>query len=156
MGDSIIPIDFPFVAFLIRIKLLKNYIKKIYLKRYPVIPSKGSVESKLETMRKYKFTLAIEPYIGDPKMVLEKIFDPMLVGSIPIYYGNKIKEIPEDTYIRINEKTNADELISFLESMNEEQLNNYRKRIFEFLISNKSKKFRFSTYANQIINTINN
>ena len=105
-------------------------------------------------MRKYKFALAIEPYIGEPKMVLEKIFDPMLVGSIPIYYGNKIKEIPEDTYIRINDKTNTDELISFLESINEEELNNYRKRIFEFLISNKPTKFRLSNFANQIINII--
>ena len=59
-------------------------------------------------MSKYKFSLAIEPYIGEPKMVLEKIIDPMLVGSIPIYYGNTIKENPEDTYIRINDKTNAD------------------------------------------------
>ena len=153
-GKSIIPIDFPFIAFIIRINFLKNFIKRIYDKRYPVIPNKGKVKSKLETMRKYKFALAIEPYIGEPKMVLEKIFDPMLVGSIPIYYGNKIKEIPEDTYIRINDKTNTDELISFLESINEEELNNYRKRIFEFLISNKPTKFRLSNFANQIINII--
>lgn len=153
-GEGTIPIDFPFIALIIRINFLKNFIKEIYRKKYPLIPNKGSVASKLKIMSNYKFSLAIEPYIGEPKMVLEKIFDPMLVGSIPIYYGNKIKEIPEDTYIRINEKTNADELISFLESINEVELNNYRKRIFEFLISNQARKFRFSYYANQILDTI--
>ena len=149
-----IPIDFPFLSVVIRIKFLKNFVKKIYRKRYPAIQNKGSVESKLETMSKYKFSLAIEPFIGEPRMVLEKIFDPMLVGSIPIYYGNKIKEIPDDIYIRINKETNADELIDLLESIPEEDLIKYRERIFEFLISDRARKFRFSYFANKIINAL--
>ena len=81
-------------------------------------------------------------------MVLEKIFDPMLVGSIPVYYGNEIQEIPEDIYIRIDEKTNPNELMNYLESINEEELINYRKRIYEFLISNKANRFRFRYSSN--------
>ena len=52
-------------------------------------------------------------------------------------------------------KTNPDELISYLESINEVELNNYRKRIFEFLISSKARKFRFSYYKSNYNTIIN-
>ena len=64
------------------------------------------------------------------------------------------KEIPADTYIRIDEKTNPIELINYLESINEEELINYRKRIYKFLISNNANRFRFKYLANQIIDVL--
>ena len=84
-------------------------------------------------------------------MVLDKIFDPMLAGSIPVYYGPKDIDIPDDVYIRINKGTKPNELIKYLQSKNEKELKKYRERIYKFLISEKSDKFRYSYFANQVL-----
>ena len=87
-------------------------------------------------------------------MLLEKIFDPMLSGSIPVYFGPKEIDVPEDIFIRINQDVNPRELIEYLESFAEKELIEYRKRIYNFLVSNKSNKFRYSYFAHQIIKFI--
>lgn len=43
-------------------------------------------ESKLHTIRAYKFTLAFENAVMED-YVTEKFFDPLLVGSVPVYLG---------------------------------------------------------------------
>ncbi len=43
-------------------------------------------ETKLETIARYKFTLAFENSLT-PDYVSEKLFDPLIVGSIPVYLG---------------------------------------------------------------------
>jgi len=100
--------------------------------------------------------LAIEPYIGEPKMLLEKIFDPMLCGSIPVYYGPEGLDIPNNIYIRINEKVVADKLIKYLESFDESELVEYRTRIYNFLLSNKAERYRNEYWAKEILNIIKN
>lgn len=149
--ETVIPIDFPFIFLVNRLSFIKNLIKRYYKKRYPIIKSEGIVNKKIDTTNNFKFTLSIEPYIASPKMVLDKIFDPMLAGSIPVYYGPKDIDIPDDVYIRINQETNPKELIEYLQSIKEEELKSYRERIYEFLISEKSNKFRYSYFANQVL-----
>ena len=52
--------------------------------------------SKSKTLSNYDFALAIEPTIGNFNSICEKIFDPMLSGTIPVYYGQKfVKNIPK-------------------------------------------------------------
>lgn len=43
-------------------------------------------ESKLEVMARYPFTIAFENSIA-PDYVTEKLFDPLLAGSVPLYLG---------------------------------------------------------------------
>ena len=151
---EVIPIDFPLYALIIKIKFLKKLIASFYKKKYPKILSKGTVKNKINTINNYNFTLAIEPYIGEPKMLLEKIFDPMLAGSIPVYYGPKNIDIPKDIFIRIEKNTNPKDLINYLNSFSENQLNQYRIRIYEYLISDKSNKYRYSYFANKILDLL--
>ena len=47
----------------------------------------GAVADKLAFIRDYKFTIAFENS-ARPGYVSEKIFDPLLVGSVPIYWGH--------------------------------------------------------------------
>ncbi|MEI8147311.1 MAG: glycosyltransferase family 10 [Alphaproteobacteria bacterium] len=42
--------------------------------------------SKLQTIRRYRFCLALENSVA-PDYVTEKIFDPLMVGTVPIYRG---------------------------------------------------------------------
>ncbi len=48
-------------------------------------PDKG-VETKLATISRYKFCLSLENAIEDD-YVTEKFFDPLLVGTVPVYRG---------------------------------------------------------------------
>ena len=153
-NQSVIPVDFPLVAMVNRIPFFKRFLAYYFKKRYPPIDSKGSIENKLNTINNYNFTLAIEPYIGEPKMLLEKLFDPMLSGSIPVYFGQKDINVPENIFIRINENTKPKELIDFLSSFKEDEIIEYRDRIYKFLISSEADKFRYSYFANQIIELI--
>ncbi|MBC7850511.1 MAG: glycosyltransferase [Chitinophagaceae bacterium] len=47
----------------------------------------GPIDNKREFIRKYKFTLAFENS-AHPGYTTEKLFEPMLENSIPIYWGN--------------------------------------------------------------------
>ncbi len=42
--------------------------------------------SKMQTIRRYKFTIAFENAVG-VDYVTEKYFEPLIAGSVPIYYG---------------------------------------------------------------------
>jgi alpha(1,3/1,4) fucosyltransferase len=49
----------------------------------------GQVKNKLEFIQNYKFTIAFENS-SYPGYTTEKIFEPMLVNSIPVYWGNPL------------------------------------------------------------------
>ena len=152
--EAIIPLDFPFMAIVNRLPLVKKLILNFYSSRYPKIKNKGPINSKISILNEYNFTLAIEPFLGEPKMLLEKIFDPMLSGSIPVYYGHEELDIPNDIYIRINENVIPSELIHFLDSFDDDKLNEYRKKIYDFLVSKEADRYRNEHWANQILNII--
>jgi alpha(1,3/1,4) fucosyltransferase len=74
-----------------------NFFKK--LSKYKPVDSGGlifnnvggPVKNKLEFIQNYKFTLAFENS-SYPGYTTEKIFEPMLVNSIPVYWGNPLIE----------------------------------------------------------------
>jgi hypothetical protein len=55
------------------------------LKNKELIDDRGR-DTKLETFAQYKFTLAFENSIA-PDYVTEKFFDPLVAGSVPVYWG---------------------------------------------------------------------
>ena len=103
-NKTALPFDILGIAIIIRIKLLRNIVKLLMRLSFRPLGEFPIANSKNKTLRNYDFTLSIEPTKSKFNSICEKIFDPMLSGSIPIYYGQKfIKNIPENTYIRINE-----------------------------------------------------
>ena len=147
------PIDLPLIAILLKFKRLINilltpFISKIY--------SKGQIESKKTIMKEYQFCLAIEPYLGIPFCVMEKIFDPMLAGCIPVYIGfnSKVLGVPKNTYIQIDRNIKADQLINILESYSEDELIKIRENIWNYLISKKAEKYRYVTFAKFLYNSL--
>ena len=61
------------------------------------------IKNKYETTDTYRYHLAIENYIG-PHHWTEKLSDPYLSGTVPIYYGcpNIDEYFPKDSYIAID------------------------------------------------------
>lgn len=63
----------------------------------------GPVRSKVDILRGTRFTLAIENHAREDRYVTEKLWDPLLCWSLPLYYRSRAADtlIPSDAYIRI-------------------------------------------------------
>jgi len=97
------------------------------------------ISNKIEALRDYKFSIAIENCRQDG-FFTEKIIDPMIVGTVPIYWG--CSDIGEYFDIRgILTFDNIDELSKIL-SMDIESWYNSRK---EYIESNSKLARRFSS-----------
>lgn len=77
--------------------------------------AKNWSKEKLNFLKQYKFTIAFENF---PKSgwVTEKLTHPMLVNSIPIYFGHKdvAKEFNTKSFINYNDFKNMKEFINFI------------------------------------------
>jgi len=81
--------------------------------------SKNHVE-KTYIIRKYKFTLAFEN-VSERDYVTEKFFQPLEIGSVPIYYGAPNIEdfAPEHSYINIKDFKSVKELADYIKYLDE-------------------------------------
>ncbi len=150
-----IPFDLFGIAIIKRIKFIEKLLKKIFAIYYSPLGNFSKAKNKIETLKKYQFSIIFEPTVGYFNSICEKIFDPMLSGAIPIYYGQPIlKDIPNDTYIRIETSTNPSDIIKILNDTPKYKIENYRKNIYKFLISDAANKYRFETFANFIVSII--
>jgi hypothetical protein len=63
----------------------------------------GPIACKGHVMRPARFTLAIENYGEGDQYITEKIWDPLVCWSLPIYFGSKAadKLIPKESFIRL-------------------------------------------------------
>jgi hypothetical protein len=63
----------------------------------------GPVDSKGAVLKGARLTLALENYAEGDKYVSEKLWDPLLSWSVPIYYGSKAADamIPSEAFIRL-------------------------------------------------------
>jgi hypothetical protein len=94
------------------------------LSRYKRVDSAGSFmnnigrnlgptpQDKWEFLAPYKFTIAFESK-SYPGYTTEKIFEPMLVNSIPLYWGNPLvdRDFNPRSFINYHEFANEDEFI---------------------------------------------
>ena len=78
----------------------------------------GLVKNKLEFLSSYKFSIAMENSEGDG-YVSEKIFDSLISGTIPIYYGDyTIDEfINPKSFILIKNERNIKEKIEYIKEI---------------------------------------
>jgi hypothetical protein len=72
----------------------------------------GQVSDKLKFISQYKFNIAFENS-SYPGYTTEKLFEPLLVNTIPIYWGNPLvnRDFNEKAFINSNDFDNEDELI---------------------------------------------
>lgn len=65
--------------------------------------SLGPVTDKAEVLRRARFTLAIENFAQGDLYVSEKLWDPLLCWSMPIYFGSAAADamIPADSFVRL-------------------------------------------------------
>ena len=123
-----------------KIPYLRDFLYK------PYNSYKGSVKSKADIFRKYKFSLCFENCSSNG-YITEKIFDSMFSGCIPIYLGcpNIKNEIDPDTFIDFRDFSNYKDLYFYIKKMPENDYLFKLNKIKEFY-----DLFLNTTYCDQV------
>lgn len=85
-------------------------------------PLEYANNGKLKFIKNYKFTIAFENE-ASPGYTTEKIFEPMLMNSIPIYWGNPTidKDFNPKSFVNVNEFTSFDEAIKYIIQLDQDE-----------------------------------
>lgn len=131
-----------------------KFLAKLFKPKYPQY--KGSVKSKKETYKEYKFSICYENVRDIPGYITEKIFDCFFAGCVPVYLGapNITEHIPQDTFIDKRNFNTYDELYSYLKDMPEQEYIGYLNAIKNFIKSDKIYPFSAECFAEKIVNEI--
>lgn len=156
-----------FCAFLVSNKYAKeriDFFKK--LSRYKQVDSGGrylnnvgrAVENKAQFIKDYKFTIAFENS-SYPGYTTEKIFEPMLVNSIPIYWGNPMihKDFNPKSFINCHNFKNMDEAIEKIIEI-DNNIDLYKQILSEpYFIDNKVNEFvKEENILNKLVEIVEN
>jgi hypothetical protein len=116
---------------------------------------RGTVDDKLAVLNKYRFALCFENAIF-PGYVTEKIFDALIAGCVPIYYGAlDINDfVPANCFINRRDFGNYRDLHDYLLKIDENKFNEYLNNIRKFLDSDNYEKFTQEYNAKQILNIL--
>lgn len=134
---------------------LKRLATKYF--EYKPFPSYlGEVENKSLAYRQTKFAYCYENYKDLPNYITEKIFDAMMNGCVPIYWGaNNISDyIPENCFIDRRSFESQSSLNDYLLGIDPESYGLYQENIANFLGGPLSAPFRGENFARRIASEI--
>lgn len=113
---------------------------------------KGLVKVKTDVYNKYKFAFCYENAKDISGYVTEKIWDVLMSGTIPIYYGND--ELPNDIYIDIRKFKSYNELYHYIKNMSKNEYEEIIENIKDYFKSKEIKKYTGEYFAKTIVDHI--
>jgi hypothetical protein len=136
------------------IKKIPGLIKIIPFKGFKSY--KGMVDSKNETLRNYNFSICYENIYGLNGYITEKIFDCFFAGTIPIYLGaeNILKYIPKNCFIDKRDFVSYQDLYTYMKSLSEEEIVEYRNNIKTFLNSKEVESFSVREFSERVVSKV--
>lgn len=139
---------------LVRVLNRFKFLRKYLADKYPSF--RGRVSSKLETLRKYRFSICYENAQQIPGYITEKVFDSFFAGCIPVYWGPPDVDdlIPKDCYIDRQRFSNHEELYKFMKSLSDDQILEYQMNIERFLGSEQVIPFSAEYFAETLVGEI--
>lgn len=113
----------------------------------------GKVDDKLEFIKNYKFCIAFENSAYDG-YITEKMIDPMIVNSIPIYWGNPRPQLDFNpkSFINVRDYSSYNELIEYIKYLDEND-DAYIEKLNEPWITDKSM-FEWENKATSFLTNI--
>jgi hypothetical protein len=134
-----------------KVPFLNSVVYQLFSKKYKSY--QGIVDSKTSTMRKYRFAIAYENVKDEYGYITEKIFDVLIAGCVPIYWGAKniTKYISADCFIDRREFKNNEELYAYIKNMTDNEYLNYLTNIENYLNSEKSQQFNADYFSKTIV-----
>lgn len=117
---------------------------------------RGVSQDKLETLSHYKFALCYENTQHLKGYITEKIFDCFNARTVPIYWGAENVEdyIIKEAFIDRRQFGTDQELLDFLNKIDEEEYNRYLLSIENFLDGEKYKLFLPTNFVNIVVNRL--
>lgn len=150
--------DKPSPAFGFSEKLIRRINRiKTQLYGYKPFPSyRGAVESKSQAYGQAKFGVCYENTKDLPNYITEKIFDCMMEGCVPIYWGanNVLDFIPKDCFIDRRDFKATSDLHDFLVFMDRKSYEQYQANMAQFLTSSSADPFRAETFVAKLVDAI--
>ena len=150
--------DKPKAAFTRKDKLVRR-AKRLATQLFgyrPFSSYKGSVADKGDIYKNSKFAYCYENTKNLENYITEKIFDAMMYGCVPIYWGaqNILDFIPKECFIDRRDFANQASLHQYLKNMSKEVYEGYQVAIYNFLRSDKVLPFKSETYAQRVVDEI--
>ncbi len=106
---------------------------------------------KINFIKNYKFTFAIENS-SFPGYSTEKMMDPLIAHSVPIYWGNPRinEEFDDSSFINCHNFVNNNEIVEYIKELdNNKEL--YDKMYYQPVMEKMSKYFDFSHIKEKIL-----
>lgn len=116
----------------------------------PDFPSyRGTISTKKEVLRQYKFSICYENMWGLPGYMTEKIFDSFVAGCVPVYWGppNIEKYVSIETFIDRRKFASLEDLYAFMKNMPDAEYQRYLDAIRNYLLGDQVKLFSAEHYA---------
>jgi hypothetical protein len=144
------------------IQRLKRAVQKQWqrMRPVPVLEAarhvyRGSVPSKLDTLAQYNFALCFENVTMNG-WITEKIFDCLVTGTIPIYWGapDITNYVPASCFIDMRQFSGYPELRSHLTSLREEDIQRYRESGRQYLASDQFRPFTKEYFTDLIADIV--
>ncbi len=150
--------DKPKAGFTRKDKFVRRYKRLAsQLFGYQPFPSyRGPVIDKGDVYKNSRFAYCYENTKNLENYITEKIFDAMMYGCVPIYWGaqNIADFIPKECFIDRRDFANQVSLHQFLKNMPSEVYERYQGAIYDFLRSDKVLPFKAETYASRVVEEI--
>ena len=117
---------------------------------------KGSIANKDTILLSAKFSYCYENVKDLPNYITEKIFDSMMAGCVPIYWGaNNIESyISKECFIDRRDFQNMYSLHDFLKGIDAIKYQSYQDAIRHFLESPQMQLFDADLYVDTIVQKI--
>lgn len=115
---------------------------------------KGTTVSKIDTLKNYKFCICYENMRDTQGYITEKIFDVLIAGCVPIYYGAKniCDYVDPECFIWRENFETDEQLYSFLTSVTPSQYKKYIEASRRFLQSEQAYYFSTEHFVETLLN----
>lgn len=120
----------------------------------PPFPSyRGAIRDKASVLRKTRFAYCYENSRDLSNYITEKIFDSLVNGCVPVYWGadNVLDYIPGNCFIDRRNFADTAEVHAYLTAITVPEYAQYQHHIANFLQSEVAKRFSSAHFAKQVV-----
>lgn len=139
-----------------KLKRIIPRIKTKFFKMKPYPSFVGEVADKADVLRFSKYSYCYENCRDLNNYITEKIFDSLVCGCVPVYWGagNVDELIPSDCFIDRRKFKDTAAVHAYLVAITEAQYTQYQANIINFLKSDAAKKFSAASVVATIVENV--
>lgn len=132
-----------------RIKRSLSRFKTRFFGIRPFPSFRGELSNKADVLRRARFSYCYENSRDLSNYITEKIFDSLVNGCVPVYWGadNVLDHIPAGCFIDRRKFSSTAEVHQFLLSITPDEYAGYQRNILDFLRSDSARTFTSEHFA---------